>query len=295
LFVSFLFVVRAFVIIPSTYQKFKNEVNRHDSKLKASNKLYGGDFAGLSANFSPKDGKLIRVPDHLVPKEILEWEKSPSCLEVLVSEEGGEEEETWSRQTVSVLPAVGCGVDNLETTKKEEEMLVQSVSVADDVVSFDVEYEDEDNKKKRRRTETIFAVGDNDDKNCYRLRVLLDIAWEEDGGFVIEEPINVILERRVNETSSGGTIADQGGLTGSRVTELLGGGILKASSFCEASPTVSWGDTPQGIKLLNLPGNVTIACYEDPMQSPMMLDIVHLNINKKGEANQQMMRRSYNA
>jgi len=288
---SLLFIAsKAFVTLPfgNSQKKFFDggKVGIISSKLKASNLLYGGDFAGLSADFSP-DGNLIRVPDHLVPKEMLEWEDSPACLEVLVSEEGEESSTSWLRQTISVLPAVGCGVDNLETNKKEEVMEVQSLSSTDDIVSFDVEYKGDD--KKGRRTETIFAVEINEK---HRLRVILDILWDSETGFAFKKPINLIMERKVNITSSGGTIADGGGLTGSQVTELLGPQLKVSSPFCEESP-LDW--KPQGVKILNLPGNVTIACSEDPMQSPWMLDIVHVNINEKGEAEQQVVRRSYYA
>lgn len=247
-----------------------------------ASKLYGGDFAGLSANFSP-DGALIPVPEYLIPKDLLEWGEHPSCLEVLVSEAEASPTE-WSRQTISVLPAVGCGVDNLDTEKKESLLEVQALRVTDDIVSFDVEHEGE---KKGRRAETIFSVSIGDD---HRLRLILDISSSSETGFTIESPITITLERKVSEISSGGAIADGGGLTGSRVTELMGPHLKVSAPFCNEKPLEMH---PEGVKILNLPGNVTIATSEDSKESPWMLDILHFNINEKGEAQQQVVRRSY--
>ena len=74
----------------------------------------GGDFAGLKATFSAS-GKFLPIPEYLVPAELLEWGQEPSSLEVLVSEEAKGKE--WERQIISVLPAIGCAIDNLETQK----------------------------------------------------------------------------------------------------------------------------------------------------------------------------------
>ena len=43
------------------------------SKSTMSNcKVLGGDYAGLSATFSSKNGELVPVPEHLVPESMLE-------------------------------------------------------------------------------------------------------------------------------------------------------------------------------------------------------------------------------
>lgn len=80
-----------------------------------SSPIMGGDYAGLSANFCSETGKIIPVPDHLVPESMLEWGDVPCYLETLTSEN---ESDGIERTTVTVLPEVGCGIDNLETTKK---------------------------------------------------------------------------------------------------------------------------------------------------------------------------------
>ena len=95
--------------------------------------LLGGDYAGHSATFSSADGSLIPVPDHLVPESLIEWGQVPSCLEVLSSEDvsfaAGDEPAatmttvTMERTVVSVVPEVGCGVDNLDTMRSTEKLV----------------------------------------------------------------------------------------------------------------------------------------------------------------------------
>lgn len=176
------------------------------------------------------------------------------------------------------------GVDNLDTEKKDFLLELQSLRASNELVSYDVEHEGD---AKGRRAETIFkvSVGEN-----HRLRLILDISSSAETGFVIKSPITVALERKVSDISSGGTIADGGGLTGSRVSELLGPHLKVSTPFCNEKP-LDW--QPPGVKILNLPGNLTIATSEDSKESPWMLDIVHFNINEKGEAEQQVVRRSY--
>lgn len=93
-------VGRAFFLSSSRCRRFHCEgsIFESASTLAATSNLLGGDFAGLSANFA-LDGTIIPVPEHLVPKDLLEWGDHPTCLEILVSEE--EVSSTaWSRQTM---------------------------------------------------------------------------------------------------------------------------------------------------------------------------------------------------
>ncbi|VEU34756.1 unnamed protein product [Pseudo-nitzschia multistriata] len=96
-------------------------------------------FAGHLAEFSPADGSLLPVPLRLVPEELVAWGQAPKTLEILVSEAIEAETETetktltgpapekcgapsrfFRRRTVTVLPAVGCGLDSLDTIRSEE-------------------------------------------------------------------------------------------------------------------------------------------------------------------------------
>ena len=270
----------SFVILPQSPLYKKHTSILFATEPLSSSNLYGGDFAGLSASFSPQDGTLIKVPEHLVPKALLEWGKAPSCFEVLVSEEFSDN--NLKRQTVQILPAVGCGVDNLETFKKEEVLEIQSLQITDDdsMISFDVPLGD-----GNTLAESTFVSGE------HRLRVGIDVDHDTESGFSLQKPITMVLERQISADSSGGTIADGGGLTGSKVSEMMGD-LIKTPLFCDQTP-LEW--QPPGVKVLNLPGNVTIACSLEGGQDPWMLDIVYVNINEKGEAEKQVVRRSYHA
>jgi hypothetical protein len=108
-----------------------------------------GDYAGLSATFSSSSsdinkgvGELIPVPEHLVPESMIEWGDIPTYLEVLSSEDiitldhdpnndEEKEQKIMERTVITVLPEVGCGIDNLETTKKEEEFNLQQQQQSD--------------------------------------------------------------------------------------------------------------------------------------------------------------------
>ncbi len=124
-----------------------NQENARSSNLPP---IFGGDYAGHSATFSPSTGKLIPVPEYYVPDSMVEWGQVPSCFEVIVSEDfvdsstslllhdsspspspSAEEDNSGSnttsrnnismdRCTVQIMPEVGCGLDNLDTMKVKE-------------------------------------------------------------------------------------------------------------------------------------------------------------------------------
>lgn len=240
----------------------------------SSSSLYGGDYAGLSASFDATTGKVLPLPEHYVPEALLEWGTTPTSWEVIVSEEG-----ELKRQTLEILPAVGCGVDNLDTNKKEETLEVTSLQVGDGLAAFDSPVGDDG---VTTRAETVFGLSDN-----HRLRVVFDVTCTDDD-FSIQSPITINMERLASTESSEGNMAAGGGLTGSKVSEMIGPRVLKTPHFCNQAP-LEW--QPPGVKVLNLPGNVTIATsHEGP---PWMLDIVYVSVNDKGEAEKQIVRRSY--
>lgn len=254
--------------------------------------LYGGDFAGIHASFSADNGALIKVPEHLVPESLLEWGAEPSAFEAIVSEDLSSlsNESVLTRQIVQILPAVGCGVDNLDTMKQEVVQQIQSLRIAEDgsVISFDVPLlrDSGGNPTTMTRAETTFAVpGGN------RLRVEITVEYTTENGFKLSNPIRVNLERQISSESSGGTIADGGGLTGSKVSELLGS-LIQGPLFCD-QPPLDWN--PPGVKVLNLSGNVTIATSLESKQDPWMLDVVYVAIDDEGNAEKQLVRRSYHA
>jgi len=90
------------------------------------------NYAGFLAEFSSTDGSLLPVPSKFVPNELIMWGQAPTTLEVLVSEQtitkgtdSSSEQESelpllFRRHTIVVLPAVGCGLDSLDTNRSEE-------------------------------------------------------------------------------------------------------------------------------------------------------------------------------
>jgi hypothetical protein len=235
--------------------------------------LYGGDFGGLSATFCATSGKIIPVPEYLVPETLLEWGRGPTCLEVIVSEDFTSRTKL-TRRIVTVAPAVGCGVDNLDTTKSTEEINTLNLAISDSVVAFDHVLE----SSSLNRTETSFSLA-----NGHRLRVMVDVVTHDK---VIKSPIVVVLERKTSEVSTGGTIADGGGLDGRTVMQLLGDS-LKGKPFCEAEP-VQWKiSDDKDFTVLNLPGNVAVAFKAG--SSEWVLDVGHI----AGGENRRVVRRRF--
>ena len=83
------------------------------------------------------------MPERLVPPSMVEWGAIPPCLETLTSEDywiavvvgdendddendndggGGGSSPLLTRTVVTVLPEVGCGIDNLEVTRRSEDL-----------------------------------------------------------------------------------------------------------------------------------------------------------------------------
>ena len=219
-----------------------------------STSLIGGDFCGHVATFTPQ-GRLIPVPEHFVPKVLLEWGQHPSYLEVIVSEETtmmlsqqqqqqeGEETTTVTtttaalqsqqpygktllleRHMVTIYPSVGCGVDNLDTTKTSETLLWTHQLSTKDVMAMDYQsYKHNNNNNDDStiitRTETIFAL-----PNQHRLRFVLDMKLgnTNNNNNNIQSPLRMYVERQTSTVSTKGTIADGGGLDGRTVSTLLG-------------------------------------------------------------------------
>jgi hypothetical protein len=261
--------------------------------------LYGGDFAGLHASFSASNGALIKVPEHLVPEALLEWGAEPSAFEAIVSEDltsSSSNDCVLTRQIVQILPAVGCGVDNLDTMKQEVVQQIQCLRISEDssVISFDVPLlRDSVGIITTTTTTTTITLAETTfmAPGGNRLRVEVAVEYTAGSGFMLSNPIRVNLERQISTESSRGTIADGGGLTGSKVSELLGC-LMQRPLFCD-QPPLDWN--PSGVKVLNLSGNITIATSLESKQDPWMLDIIYVTIDDDGIAEKQLVRRSYHA
>mmetsp|Transcript_8388 Transcript_8388/g.20096 ORF Transcript_8388/g.20096 Transcript_8388/m.20096 type:complete len:354 (+) Transcript_8388:114-1175(+) len=229
--------------------------------------VYGGDFAGLAATFNPGDGSFIPIPDYLIPESLREWGQEPKCLEVLVSEDIHEDENDeahmMKRVTTKILPDTGCSIDNLETMLATDEIDLESQWKSDgdddgvqDIVGLQYPLGED-----KLRVETIFGL--EGEYGVDRVRVAIDlIPCQED--FAIQSPMMLTLERRTSSISSGGTIAEGGGLDGRTVFMLLGERLRASTTFVD-EPSLTYdyygnfGDAENDIRLVNLPANLSIA------------------------------------
>lgn len=249
----------------------------------------GGDFAGLVAKFSPSDGSLVPVPVYLIPEELLEWGQEPSALEVLVSEEWNEESpEQFRRQEITVLPAIGCGVDNLETTKSEtvfEKEQTAWSQPSDSTLILDTTTSS-DETTTLQRLETQVSLSE-----AHRVRVSFNLKIENNDAtsYEIQSPIILQLERQANTTSSHGTRADGGGLDGRTVFRLLGDRLKNSHSFAERkfSPgewTSATGKQVTPSSLIHLPGNISIAsgAAAEDAKGTWLLEISHFSADEEG-------------
>jgi hypothetical protein len=184
--------------------------------------LFGGDFAGQYATFSPSDGKVIHVPDHLVPEAMIEWGQVPSCLECLVSEDWIMEDDKptlLERSTVTVLPETGCGIDNLETSTFITKLRMDEMNVFDmddgDALKVGLFFNQED-----KNIHFIISINTEND-HMQRCRVTIPL--EETTKYGRKRHIEVVRERKTSKISSKGSAGNRGGgLYGSTVMELVG-------------------------------------------------------------------------
>jgi len=215
----------------------------------STSSILGGDYAGQSATFSSIDGKLIPVPEHYVPESMVEWGQVPSCLEVIVSEDlhssisatgtgtntntntstsASSNPRVLERNTVTVMPEVGCGLDNLDTIKNKDEIPISSYHTFElDHVRVATTFV----KEKKRHIECIFVHememerneeerqgGDGAHTKMRRTRVCVNLHENNQ----LKSPIDIIREHKTAEESSHGTIAEGGGLDARTVTQLVG-------------------------------------------------------------------------
>jgi len=226
----------------------------------------GGDHAGLSATFSSKTGELIPVPEHLVPESMIEWGEIPSYFEVLISEDFLEENEEKKRKmertTITVLPEVGCGIDNLETTKKVEEFNLHTnesrhVKWKDgkeqDVLVLDRKVGPSAAPDQLVAVETMFQVssevvtddqdaaaannGDTEQKErVYPRRIRVTFTIDTTSNHIIKDTITINIERLYSTTSTKGTRwsgpqHNSGGLDARSVMNTIGKDIVYGDVF----------------------------------------------------------------
>jgi len=261
-------------------------INNTISSLSSSSikSFYGGDFAGHSATFSSKTGELIRVPEHLVPASLVEWDRIPSCFEVITSEDI--EDSILYRNIITVLPEVGCGVDNLDTTKTREDFNISNIHgffhsdhCRVTTVSRSITSSNNNQNKNIQNMETTFIprythpssssssssskMEDNPSLPWKRIRVSFDIDIHH---FSFTSPIRMVVERQTSATSTKGKIAHGGGLDGRTVANLIGvdisnkpfsDGSALSLDMLEKYLTKTHNDMNKNV-LLSLPGNIIL-------------------------------------
>jgi len=238
-----------------------------NTKEQLVNACYGGDYAGHIATFSPTNGELIPIPEYYVPETLIEWGQIPSSFELLTSEDytditTTEEQEQptqllqLNRVGIKVLPAVGCGIDNLDTMVQKDSISISSWQAFE---SADGSGGDGDDSVvsssilcfngKTDILETVFVPSttkssssseaadkekeDDESSFPYRIRVgiqiesLAEITQQQ---VSLKSPIEVTVERRTSIVSSKGKLIDGGGLTGSTVFQLIGKNVNKPFS-----------------------------------------------------------------
>lgn len=149
---------------------------------------------------------------------------------------------TLERNTVTVMPEVGCGLDNLDTMSNKEIVPLSSYNL----FSFDTNENDGNNNNEvnlalaaafitnsnKKRIECIFMtkrVENNEDEEengskkdkseIIRKRVTVNL---HENNNQIKSPIEYVKERKTSEESTRGSIAKGGGLFASTVASLVG-------------------------------------------------------------------------
>jgi hypothetical protein len=289
----------------------------------------GGDFAGFSATFVPTTGSLVPIPEYVVPKELLEWGQEPSSLETIVSEDMNidvddtDMRKAWSRQTVTVFPAVGCGIDNLHTQTQEQEwqtvwrkdtvrVAVRAAAAAVDPTKpqvWTVEASFGWNPEQlSEHCETSTSDSDTNSHHRVSMQVTATLLPDDDHDVVLQSPVHVRLERQTDAAvSSHGKIAVGGGLDGRQVSRLLGASLRSQSNFAaepntktaNATPAVRWeaaaaeDDSSSSVRLserVHFPGNLTLAIGSNgDGDSAAVLEVGHITWIKDDLSSRQVV------
>jgi len=140
----------------------------------------------------------------------------------------------WERNVVTIMPEVGCGLDNLDTMKNQQSIPnVNTISI-DGLVKVNVGIATAFLTDAKRRVECIFVVqedgkdtsdGDYDDNTAISVststtRYRISINLHENNQ--LRSPIDMTKERKTSDDSSKGTIAKGGGLDSRTVARLIG-------------------------------------------------------------------------
>mmetsp|Transcript_21224 Transcript_21224/g.29737 ORF Transcript_21224/g.29737 Transcript_21224/m.29737 type:complete len:408 (+) Transcript_21224:84-1307(+) len=271
-----------------------NAVERKDVQIMDRSyfieNFFGGDFAGHFATYDASNGKLIKVPEHLVPKIMVEWGQVPSCLEVLTSEsistDGNNSEENTglvlNRRELKVLPEVGCGIDNLETLSEDfsfrfsenEKKQVKCFGDLDGICVLCITQPDESPRGEvRTKVEAVFSMRGN--SNNYHLPEMKDVELDFNQPdkkiehhsririqmyvtkYSILSPIKMTCERKVSNLCTLGKFASGGGLDGRTVSKLVGKDNINKPFVQNDNLRIKANDDDdKEVHCLTFPGNI---------------------------------------
>ncbi len=262
--------------------------------------MLGGDYAGLAATFSSKSGELIPVPHHLIPSSMVEWGDIPSCLEVLTSEDWNVDNDVVENGTarssgddtrddddddddddeeqqpqpkrhppllrtmITVLPEVGCGLDNMEVTKASETF---NQDLSDRLECWQYYYghrserevvvadhhRPHTNQQHIQDVETIFQIvdaaaedeeiskndieeNDTSKPRPRRIRISFSLDFTNSSTEVLSNIVKIHVERQYSSESTRGTrwtgsSYNSGGLDAQTVMKTIGKGIMYGDVF----------------------------------------------------------------
>ena len=225
------------------------------------------DFCGLSATFKLQ-GQLIPIPEYWIPQALLEWGQAPTSLETIVSENDAtqqqqqqqQQQQHFTRQVLTILPAIGCAVDNQEVIKTVEEIdCIQQLHSNHASVVFGKVSLPNHNNRLLFQLEASFGLPD---QHRARIRVQLEATENnKDASNVLQlvDPVRIVLERQVSHESSQGTMADGGGMDGQRVSKMRGAWLSRQMNFATTTGIKQTLQLPEGTVVF--PGNFTLSSH----------------------------------
>jgi hypothetical protein len=128
----------------------------------------------------------------------------------------------------------------------------------------------------------------SDSSSSHRVSMEVTTAKLQDAAAVLQSPLHVRLERQTNAAvSTGGKIADGGGLDGRQVVQLLGKSLHSQSGFA-TKPAVRWeaagaeDHSSSSVRLseqVHFPGNLTLAFGSSSEgDSATVLEVGHITV-----------------
>lgn len=252
-----------------------------ETPLKKTNRrstfssLLGGQYAGYLVEFLASENgvSIVSIHDRLVPDELIQWGQVPKSWELLLSEEienesNSETSSCLRRETTTILPGVGCGLDSLETIRTTENFLFNTDQIEGNramrdptlsawyiehnkILAIDTlrqSVQDTITSARNSHLETIFDLPTTD----HRLRVLIEVEItanqatqrsnsKNDYQYKLSPsvPIRTYWERRYNNTDNAVAIDGNGHVDAVTIFNLIGENLRAKESEITKPPKQS--------------------------------------------------------